>query len=500
MRTRACPVLLFLLGSLALILGGLLIANPLDGEPRSELLQFFGRFHPTVLHLPIGFILLLAIFETRVFLKPSSSLAPAIPLVLTLSIISVLLSVSTGFLLAYAGGSNEALVIEHMQISIYLAIGCLALGALKLFWDKGAAKTAYRLALVVNLGLLASASHDGGSLTHGRDYLTQYMPDTLRSIFGLKTEDETVAESSDELIVFNDLIQPIIEQNCLSCHNPDKLKGKLNLETYAGHLKGGDMGPAIVPGDVDNSELVFRITLPQDDEEFMPTEGKLPLSSEEIALISWWIDNGASENATVASYETIPTKIEQYIANVFDAMLTPEEIESLAAQRIELYAALNRLKQELGILITPIEADASEFRVDTFSAQSSFDHNMLTRLLPFAESIVKADFSGTQLSDISISTISQFKNLRSLNLSKTQIEGATLADLSSIESLESLNLYGTPLKEAPIDQLVQLTQLKRLFLFQTDLYSEAAIEQLREALPDCEIDFIKSSQISYIQN
>jgi uncharacterized membrane protein len=488
MRKRSFPILLTLFGSLALILAGLMIVNPLDGQLHSELLQFFGRFHPTVLHLPIAFILLLAILETRAFFKPSTSLKPAIPLVLALSIGSVLLAVLTGFLLAYASGSNEELVIEHMRMSIFLAIGALAMGSLKLFWDQRFVKTAYRILLLANLGLLASSSHDGGSLTHGRDYLTKYMPDAIRPIFGLSVEAKLSASSSADLVVFKDLIQPIIEQNCLTCHNPDKQKGELNLENYAGHLEGGDMGPSIVPNDVDNSELVFRITLPEDDEEFMPTDGKPPLTTEEVAFISWWIENGASDTATVASYETIPADIEQYIVGVFDTMLTPQEIEALEAERIELYAKLNDLNKELGILITPIETDASKFRIDTFSAQKSFDQKMLKRLEPFADTIIEADFSSTQLSDASVSTISQFKNLRSLNLSKTQIEGSTLAKLSKVESLESLNLYGSQIKSGQIEQLIQLTQLKHLYLFQTELYSKAAIEQLQAALPDCEID------------
>jgi uncharacterized membrane protein len=488
MRKPSFPILLTLFGSLTLVLAGLMIANPLDGEPRSELLQFFGRFHPTVLHLPIAFILLLAILETRAFFKPSSSLKPAIPLILTLSIGSVLLAVLTGFLLAYAGGSNEELVIEHMRMSIFLGIGALAMGSLKLFWDQRFAKTAYRLLLLVNLGLLASSSHDGGSLTHGRDYLTKYMPNVIRPIFGLSVEAKSTANSVDDLVVFKDLIHPIIEQNCLTCHNPDKQKGKLSLETYAGHLEGGDMGPSVVPNDADNSELVFRITLPEDDEEFMPTDGKPPLTTEEVAFISWWIENGASDTATIASFETIPAAIEQYIVGVFDMMLTPEEIEAQEAKRIELYAKLNKLNDELGILITPIETDASKFRIDTFSAQKSFDRKMLKRLAPFADTIIEADFSSTQLSDASISMISQFKNLRTLNLSKTQIEGSTLANLAKVESLESLNLYGSQIKSRQIEQLAKLTQLKRLYLFQTELYSKVTIERLRAALPDCEID------------
>ncbi len=492
MRTRSYSILLFLCGGLTLALCGLMIANPLDGEPKADLLQFVGRFHPTVLHLPIGFILLLAILEVSAMAKRFESLKPAIPLTLTLSIVSVLLAVFTGFLLAYASGANEHLVLEHMEHSIYLAIGLLAMGALKLFWDKKAAKATYRVLLGLNLILLAIASHDGGSLTHGRDYLTKYMPDGLKSLIGLEVADKTIADSPDRLVVFADLVQPIVEQNCLSCHNPDKLKGELNLETHEGYLKGGDLGPSVVAGDVDNSEFVFRVTLPQDDDEFMPPEGKTPLSANEVALISWWIENGASPTATVGSFAEIPDPITLYIANVFDSMLTPEEIEELEAERIELYANLETLNQELGILITPIESGASLFQIDTFSAQKSFDDNTLQRLLPYADRIVEIDLSGTQITDSAFATLAKLSALRRLNLSNTAIEGVGIASLATLPSLETINLYGSQMANAHASQLNGLTQLKRLHLFQTELYTEETIESLRAALPDCQIDRIDS--------
>ena len=100
---------------------------------------------------------------------------------------------------------------------------------------------------------------------------------------------------------------------------------------------------------------------------------------------------------------------------------------------------------------------------------------------------IEADLSSTQLTDSCLKTLSKFKNLRTLNLSKTKIEGETISALSQITSLESLNLYGSKLKLDRIDQLSQLTQLKQLYLFQTELYTKSAIQQLRDALPNCEI-------------
>lgn len=493
MKGRTLTLLLALMAITAFALGALLVGNPLDGDRKSDILHFIGRFHPTVLHLPIAFLLLLALLETLVFKDRFNFLRASIPLVLTLSIISVLAAVSTGFLLAYASGSNEPLVVEHMKTSLYLAIAALGLGIFKLYWEKPFAKIAYRSLLLASLALLASTSHDGGTLTHGRGYLTKYMPNSIRPLFGLQVEGTPDAESASDLIVFKDIIHPIIDQNCVSCHNPDKLKGELNLETYAGHLKGGELGPAITPGDPDNSEIVFRITLPEDDDEFMPPDGKTPLKKNEVEIINWWIQSGASETATVSQYHSIPAPIDQYIATVFENILTPEEIEARKSKKTALYESLQSINRELGILITPYQSEAARFVIDTFSVQNRFDQNMLMKIEPFATSIVEADFSGTALTDESFETLSKFSNLRTLNLSRTSVTGESIESLKRINSLETLNLYGTQIKSEHIDKLSQLTQLKHLFLFQTELYSNETISLLRSALPNCEINLVEEA-------
>ena len=43
-------------------------------------------------------------------------------------------------------------------------------------------------------------------------------------------------------------IQPILEQNCLRCHNEDDAKGGLRMDTYEAIMEGGDTADALVPG------------------------------------------------------------------------------------------------------------------------------------------------------------------------------------------------------------------------------------------------------------
>ena len=88
-------------------------------------------------------------------------------------------------------------------------------------------------------------------------------------------------------------IAPIFEKHCVACHKPSKHKANLRMDSYDLLMAGGDSGPPVVAGSLEKSDLYRRITLPADDEEFMPTDGKPALSPAEIKLIADWITAGA---------------------------------------------------------------------------------------------------------------------------------------------------------------------------------------------------------------
>ena len=74
---------------------------------------------------------------------------------------------------------------------------------------------------------------------------------------------------------------------CLECHGIEAEEAGLDLRSYESILAGGDSGPAIVPGNSDESLLLKMIR-----NEEMPPEGDLP-TAEEIALVTRWIQLGA---------------------------------------------------------------------------------------------------------------------------------------------------------------------------------------------------------------
>ena len=92
------------------------------------------------------------------------------------------------------------------------------------------------------------------------------------SIYILSTFLSFGKEFSSPLKVYESVISPVLEAKCVSCHGAEKDKGKLRMHSKEALIKGGRGAgeDIIVKGEVDDSELIYRITLPKDDEEAMP--------------------------------------------------------------------------------------------------------------------------------------------------------------------------------------------------------------------------------------
>src|SRR5438046_1517061 len=91
---------------------------------------------------------------------------------------------------------------------------------------------------------------------------------------------------------FEKKVRPILVDRCHSCHSATatKLKGGLRLDSLGAALKGGDTGPAVVPGNLEKSLLVDAISYRNVDLR-MPPKSKLP--AEQIADLTEWVKRGA---------------------------------------------------------------------------------------------------------------------------------------------------------------------------------------------------------------
>ena len=99
-------------------------------------------------------------------------------------------------------------------------------------------------------------------------------------------------------IDYTSKIGPIFERACLKCHGPEKQRGGLRLDRRDSILAGGDSGqPAIVPGKVDESALLDRVSSAEEDQR-MPPNGER-LSVQEVASLRQWVKEGAPWPAAI---------------------------------------------------------------------------------------------------------------------------------------------------------------------------------------------------------
>ena len=97
------------------------------------------------------------------------------------------------------------------------------------------------------------------------------------------------SDSSEDKQVFEKRVWPILRDNCLKCHGGERTRNGLDVSTREDLLRGGDHGPAIVPGEPEKSLLIRSVRYEGD--YHMPPRGKL--SQQEVAELIEWVKRGA---------------------------------------------------------------------------------------------------------------------------------------------------------------------------------------------------------------
>jgi hypothetical protein len=135
-------------------------------------------------------------------------------------------------------------------------------------------------------------------------------------------------QSGAQKIDFARQVRPILEKNCLPCHNAKKAMGQLRLDDLSLAFKGGNSGPAILPGNSQNSPLVQRIS-GLGNQPRMPMAGN-PLSNAQIQLIRGWVDQGAiwNDSATNNLQRTTDNGLPKHWAYVKPLRPSPPEVKN----------------------------------------------------------------------------------------------------------------------------------------------------------------------------
>jgi mono/diheme cytochrome c family protein len=122
------------------------------------------------------------------------------------------------------------------------------------------------------------------------------------SLIGLALSPTALeCRAANDPLVYTGIVKPIFDEKCISCHGEQKQKKKLRLDSLPAIMKGGKDGAVVVPGNVDKSDLIDRITLDLNDDDHMPPKGRQQLTAKQILLLEWWVKAGAPGDVPLSS-------------------------------------------------------------------------------------------------------------------------------------------------------------------------------------------------------
>jgi hypothetical protein len=425
-------------------------------------LQAFGRMHPLLLHLPIGLLLLTALF---VFLRryfEGTSFDLLISFLLHIAVLTASITALMGLFLSREGGYNEQDLLLHK----WFGVGTCYLGAALLIVQRR--NRIFKASLVVSVVVLILTGHYGAMMTHGENFV-------LGPLQAKDQEDQLTKDAT----AFEAVLSPLFERKCSSCHNETKAKGRLVLTSFDHILKGGKSGQLWNVNDIHNSLLMKRLLLPMDDKKHMPPKDKPQLTADELNFVSLWLDAGADTQRKLGEYTESDSLKLLGLKLIADNQQNTEtapnyHFDFVDSEKIEALNNPYRAVFQLAQNEPALQAD--------FFVRQAFDKKNLEELKSIKEQLVAISLAKIPVADEDLKLLSSFKNLEVLNLNNTDVTGNGLSDLKELEQLRSLSLAGTKVTSKSMDVLKSFKNLKKVFIWNTSI-SAAEAEELRKKYP-----------------
>lgn len=455
-------------------------------------LQFGGRLHPLLLHLPIGLWFGIALLEFGSALIRRPAPRGSIAVLSWFAAIGGALAAVSGWLLALEGDFAPAVVDRHRWLGVAIGIA----GVLAAIASAFRGRAAFRLLLLVVLGTLVPGSHLGGDMTHGRDFLTapfrgpEPTPDPALSqgVPGRGPANGSAPATGEgagattpvaQGLTYANTVAPILARVCTSCHGindkgQEKDKGGLMLHTVDRLRAGGDNGPVFVGGKPDESVMLQRIALPLDDEDHMPPEGKPQPTTTEVELLRAWIAAGAPFEGEFAAggaggLAAAPTA----------RLRAQDAAEASAREGAPADEAALRVLREHFVHVAPDRAGSDLLAIGTAAVAPTYgDDEARRQLAPVAPLVAELDLSRSRIGDATLALCASMPKLRRLDLRSTRVTADGVQPLRNLPLLEELVLADTAVDDTVVPALLAMPALQRVWVWNTKLTAKG-LDRLR---------------------
>ena len=453
--------------------------------------EFYARLHPVLLHFPIGLTVAALFMELVALVSPGARSTRR--WMYGLLALSAAFAASSGWLLGEGSDYSSELVDEHRRLGVAAAILAAVVVALDLVGRSRRAAAARGFLALLCAGVIGTAGHHGGMITHGRTFLSSAAPPWLAPYLteggkASRLEDpagetsppavaptespvgvvsagsfavDAPADAADPLSGFADplsghgenegagvdleLLVSTFRARCFECHNEDKTKGGLRLDELAGWEDGVDLESP------EDSELLYRVLLPRDDVDAMPPKGK-GLDKAAIEALQGWIEAGAPTGEL--------------------RVLLGEAAEDQEKQA----ASMDELREASGARIEPIAEDLlfpmGQQRLDVSWRHSDASPSVgqVRALAPIAGRVVNLDLARSGVTDATVRGLPEMEGLTRLHLESTGVTDVAMSIVAErAPSLEYLNLHSTGVTGGGLDAIGRLVHLQRLVLFGTSV-------------------------------
>jgi len=417
----------------------------------NNVLLWFGKLHPLVLHFPI--VLGIAIVIYFLFFQNNKLEENTEKLVLVGNALMASMVALLGLLLSKQDAYDTATLNLHKWGGL-----SIALISWLFIYSKNITGSIQKIIALAYLGVLLFFTHQGALLTHGENALS--IPAAV-----VKAEEVKTVDSS--LTVYEKAIEPILAQKCVSCHGPEKVKGQLQLQSPDLILKGGKDGNILTSFHNDEALLLQRIHLPNADEKHMPPDGKLQLTLEELTLLSKWVKAGGNFNKKIS--ELAKTDSLVILAMAYKAPIKGSGDTKNNAPDLKQYNSSY-------LTVNYLFNGSEEIEVNFFQG-SFYKKEQLANLVKIKDKIVSINMQGMPVTKEDLDIILQFTKLKKLNLNYTKLTLNDLQPLKSMTSLTNLSICGMDVNQNSLTKFLEKAPFTEIHIWNNHS-NEKEFEQL----------------------